>query len=301
MRVHRAAALCAAIAAGGVSLATLTAATGGGAATVSGNRGSAVQDARRLLARLVVPVGARRLARAPAGAGVIANPFPRPATPDITDVYAWWRVPGSPASVLTYIVSHTRHPTQGLPGSGSGAGPSWSSVQLEFPPVPGVLDSRLLVVKVVGLSHGVTAVRADGEVVWVIPRPASEQIPAGVHEVDVTRGRSGQLLAVSVTVTDPARVATIVSLIDALPTVQPYTMSCPSFGLSPVVTFTFRAKRHGPIVAQASQLASATEPTTGCDAMSFSIRGRPQTPLLGGARVVRTVQRLVGVQLALSP
>jgi hypothetical protein len=210
-------------------------------------------------------------------------------------------VPGTPASVLSDIVSHTRHPTQGLAGSGSGAGPSWSSVQLAFPPVPDVLDSRWLVVKVVGLSHGFTAVRADAEVVWVIPRPASERIPAEVGEVDVRRGRSGQLLAVSVTVTDPARVATIVSLIDSLPTVQPYTMSCPSFGISPVVTFTFRAKRHGPIVAQATQLASATDPTTGCDAMSFSIRGRPRAPLLGGAKVVRTVQRLLGVQLALSP
>jgi hypothetical protein len=200
-------------------------------------------------------------------------------------------------------MSHTAHPTGGLPGGGSSrSGPRWTSLQLEFSPEPGVLDARWLVIKVVGLRDGSTALRVDAEVVWVVPRPASEHIPGDVAEIDVTRGRSRQPPTVSLIVTNRATIVRIVSLINSLPTVQPYTLSCPALPADgPLVTITFRRTRGGQAIAEASELAAATEPTTGCDPMNLTLFGKPKTPLLDGAAAIRTVQRLLGVKHALAP
>jgi hypothetical protein len=157
-------------------------------------------------------------------------------------------------------------------------------------------------VKAIRLPDGTTLVRVDAQVVWVIPRPASERIPAGVREISVTRGPPHHTPTVSVAVTSPATITKIVTLVNSLPTAQPYTMSCPSWAPeTPVVTLTFRGSRHGQVLAQATQLATATEPTTECDAMGLTLHGKPQTPLLKGAAAIRTIQQLLGVQLALTP
>jgi hypothetical protein len=262
-----------------------------------------VREAHALLARVVLPVGAVRSAGPPQGAALIENRFPGLATTALADVHAYWRAPGPPRRVLAFIEAHTPHPTKGLAGSGGyRGGPTFFSLQFEFAPLPGVLDARWLVVKVIGLRDGTTAVRVDAEVVWVIPRPASEQIPADVGEIDVTRGHPGQPPAVSLTVTNPATITRIVALINSLPTVQPYALSCPSWPAdAPLVTLTFRTTPGGKVVAQASELATATEPTTGCDPMNLTLFGKQQTPLLDGAAAILTVQQLLGTKLTLTP
>jgi hypothetical protein len=91
-------------------------------------------------------------------------------------------------------------------------------------------------------------------------------------------------------------------MVDALGIIQPGAYSCPSEqGDAPVVTFTFRGSDEGTALASASEPASAREPTTSCNPMTFSIRGRPQTPLLGGAAVVGKAGRLLGVHLQTPP
>jgi hypothetical protein len=100
----------------------------------------------------------------------------------------------------------------------------------------------------------------------------------------------------------PGKIRALVAMVDALEIVQPRAYSCPNqlYG-APVVTFTFRAGDGGTALAAASQTASAREPTTPCDPMTFSIRGRSQTSLLGGAAVVRKAGRLLGVRLQTPP
>jgi hypothetical protein len=70
---------------------------------------------------------------------------------------------------------------------------------------------------------------------------------------------------------------------------------------APVATLTFRASRDGPVVARASQVANATEPTTSCDPMYLTLFGKEQTPLLEGVAAIRTIQELLRVQFALTP
>jgi hypothetical protein len=175
-------------------------------------------------------------------------------------------------------------------------------VGFSWPPVGRLLGIRQLLVQVTNLAGGGVGVRVDAQVQWIIPRPVSEQIPRGVHEIDVTRAAPGESPSLAVKVVSPHVIRVLVTMVDALGIVQPGAYACPALPVgAPVVTFTFRASDGGNVLASASELASAREPTTSCDPMTFSIRGRSQTPLLGGAAVVHAAGRLLGVHLQTPP
>jgi hypothetical protein len=284
------------------------AAGAGGAPSAASNRASAGADVRALLGRVILPAGAVRLSGQPPGGGAIDNPDPEQATPDIADVHAWWRVPGTLASVVAFEKAHA---PAGSSSAGSGGGTSLVTpgghataitafVAFAFPAQGAVLGSRMLIVKATALGAQSVAVRVDAQDVWEIPRSAAERIPAGVQEIDVARAIPGRPPTLSQSVTDPGKVARIVAMIDALPIVQPGTIACPMFVLNaPRVTFTFRASAGGRVLAQASQNV-VQGPTTSCDPMSLTIEGRSQTALLGGSGFLAAVGKLLGLALAAS-
>jgi hypothetical protein len=265
------------------------------------NRRAASRDDELLLGRLVLPAGARSSSREPAGGGpTLAGPFERVATPDVVDRRAWWVVPGRPASALAFIRAHLPAGSR-ISASGSGGGrgntTSWF-LQLQWPPITGVLQERALIVELVALPGGATGVRADAQDVWVIPRPAGERIPFAARVLEVAVARPHMRPSVSRTVTDMAEVSRIAATIDHLPTVQPGTINCPSLPVDgPLVTFTFRATLRGQVLAQASEAAWASEPTTACDPLRLTISGREQAALLGGASVIQEAQAMLGVSL----
>jgi hypothetical protein len=237
---------------------------------------------------------------------MLSRPVSRPAIPTtLVDEHTWWRVPGSAASVLAYTRAHV--PRGGkFRESGSQATRRGDIVSgydgIVWPPVDRLLGSRELLVQVTKLAGGGTGVRVDAQVQWIIPRPVSERIPRGVNEIDVARAVPGDAPSLEVKVVSQREIRALVAMVDALGIIQPGAYSCPSQqGDAPVVTFTFRASDEGTVLASASELASAREPTTSCDPMTFSIRGHPQTPLLGGAAVVGQAGRLLGVHLQTTP
>ena len=67
----------------------------------------------------------------------------------------------------------------------------------------------------------------------------------------------------------------------------------------PTVTFTFRAKAGGTVLAVASQNV-AQGPSGVCNPMRLSIDGRSQTPLLGGSAFLAATGKLLGLTLAAS-
>jgi hypothetical protein len=276
-------------------------------AIAAARRRRARADAKNLLSRVLLPIGAVELSQEPSGdGGALSRPITRPAgVPELVDEHAWWRVPGSAASALNYVGAH---PPRGgkltLSGSqGPIDGPPVSRfVGFSWPPVDKLLIGRQVLVDAVDLAGGGAGVRVDAQVEWIVPRPASERIPHGVHEIDVTRGAPGQSPSLSIKVIAAGQIRALVAMVDALEIVQPGAYSCPNRQPGAlVVTFTFRARDGGTVLATASQSASAREPTTSCDPMSFSIRGRSQTPLLGGAAVVHRAGRLLGVRLQTPP
>ena len=275
----------------------------GGAPSAASNRASAGRDVRTLLGRAVLPAGAVRLSGPPSGSSAIDNAGPQPATPDIADAHAWWRAPGTLASVVAFEKAHAPAGSSfsgtggALVNSGGRSRATWTDVQFAFPPQAGVLSSRTLIVKMTALGAHATAVRVDAQDVWEIPRSAAERIPAGVHDIDVSSAVPGKPPTLSQSVTDPTKVASIIKLIDALPIVQPGTIACPMILVNgPTVTFTFRASSGGRVLAHASQ-RFVLGPTTACDPMSLSIEGRQQTPLLGGSTFLGAVGKLLGLAL----
>lgn len=300
--------LIACLAAGVAGAATLAAAVDAApsrpAPTLAANQRAAKLDANRLLARLSLPAGATRLSAEPSGDGGELKPLPAlVATSAHFDVHAWWRVPGTEHATLEYVQAHPpAGATQYATGSGTNGqtGASELSVSFSWPGVPGVLRFRALTVTVTSLQGDVTGVLAEAESDWIVPRPAGEQIPAGVHEVDITSAKLRGPTTISLSVTKAATVHRIVSLIDAMPLAQPVTIACPALLTSGarVITLTFRAHAESPALAKATytDYRPLTAPSGQCTPVYFSVRGRPQGPLIGG-NFVKRLADILGVSL----
>src|SRR5581483_8253962 len=69
----------------------------------------------------------------------------------------------------------------------------------------------------------------------------------------------------------------------------------PNIPVAPTVTFSFRAQRDGPALAQARTLASG--PHGECPGVMFKLPGRAQQDLTAQTAFLRQAQRVLGVAL----
>jgi hypothetical protein len=255
--------------AGGAAAAVMV-----GARSASTNRDAARTDAAALLSRLRLPPGAIKVTSNPPGAGAaLAHAFDAPATPNLVDEHGWWVVPMTPASLLAFV-ERQRPRGSRLEQSGFGSkGPQM--VGYGWPARLGVLSTRWLVIEVVALANGSTALRVDAQVVWITPRPASERIPAGVDRLTVSVVRARRSIQGPVTVTARNRIRRARSLVDGLPLAQPGVSACPvDLGITVRLTFYGRSNR---------PLAVAGVDPGGCQNVSLTIRGRGQGLLTSAA------------------
>jgi hypothetical protein len=251
----------------------------------------AVADANAILASFAVPTGAQQLPAAPTVEdGVLKSPAKTAGTPDLVDKAEWWIAPGAPQSVLAWEAAHLPDRFS-KPGTGAGSGPgfrTWSLIA-SLPGLPGVLDSRELVVTAVQ-DGDKTAIRVDAEVAWQAARPASEKVPAAAKAVtvslDLGLNQGDRKPPKPVTITDQATVRKLTALINGLALFPPGAFNCPAdFGGTLVLTF-----RAGPGTAA---LAVATAHLSGCDGVGFTIGGTSQPELAGsgtdgGAAILKT-------------
>jgi hypothetical protein len=249
------------------------------AAHTASPRQRADADAARIIADFPRPPGAVRT-------GLIAlldNPAVGIGTSDVATATRWWRVPGQPRAVLSWISAHLPSGFT-VAGSGSATFRNSSGALIEsqgdafaLSPVPGVLPQRQLVVTAMP-DRGQTALRTDAQVAWLPARPAAERIPPGVQAVTVTpvfglnpdprRDR----LDHAFTVTDRAQVARIVALANGLTSFPPGARPCPAdFGGA--MRIAFLARPGGRV------LARFTAQYGGCGAVSVSIGGKSQPAL----------------------
>lgn len=244
------------------------------------NEMAAQADAASLLSDLSLPSGATQSSVEPAGEdSVLAHPGSGPpATPNAIDTSAWWLIPAAPPAVLAYIEAH--RPAESMPAStGTGStgtnGTKYEVTTYALPQVAGVLDTRQIVIELVRLPDGSTGLRADAQVVWVTPRPPSEQIPPGTRQLRVSVKSSikgNKPKQRPLTLTSPRRLREIVALINALPAAQPGIRSCPAdFGIGIRLAFYPAHK--------ATPLAVATIDPYGCQGVQLTIRGHREPPL----------------------
>jgi hypothetical protein len=256
----------------------------------------AESKATALLAGVALPAGATPTTSASGDqTGSLARIRARTAS-NVTAAHRTWTVPESAASAAAFLRAHPVPGTKLLTDSEATSGPVFSARELP----PGLSAGRIGITVVAESPHA-AVIHADVAVTWVVPRPASEVVPAGARVVDIYRGKPGHAPGISLKVTDP-QLTKIRTLIDALPTVQPGTVHCPIQvpGLAQV-SFVFRDHEGGQALAVASEPADVVAPTTACDPLSFSIGASAQTPLLGGAPLLRKVSRIIGHRLWLPP
>jgi hypothetical protein len=185
--------------------------------TSADNKRTAERDTAQLLQRLVLPSGAVGLAREPRGDGGLLRQSDSIPSGLLVDRHRLWLVHEPLGKVVAFL---RHHPPRGgrMSGSGSSGGtgiPANAATTFSFPALAGRISLRALEVDLVALPHHRTGVRADAQDIWIVPRRASEKVPAAVRVVGVRTSRA------HVRVTAPAKVQRIVRRLDAPPIVQP--------------------------------------------------------------------------------
>jgi hypothetical protein len=181
------------------------------------------------------------------------------------------------------------------------------SVPIIRPAIIGVANARTLSMSVVQLPNRTVGLAANVIASWATARPAGEVVPSGGRILDlrIYPDLHPNKTLFSHEVTNIKYVNEIASMIDGLPTDQEVT-NCPAILRLPgdhqppstSISFTFRATRRGPPLVRADVTASATLPPTGCNDMTFAVRGRIEPALLGGEAVIAAASRLLHVQLS---
>jgi hypothetical protein len=276
-------AVCAAMAVAGCAATHTTASQTGVSRTP---RERAIADAAAILKAFAVPPGARRLQQAP---NALRAPITTLVSTTLVDDVSFWRAPGKPQAVLAWEQAHL--PRRFTPGDEDFGPPSWDR-EFSLSPVPGVLNTRDLVVEVTGTGNGQTALRVDAQVSWQLPRPASERVPSAARVVTIAQvpslGPHARRPAEPVTVTGPAVVRRLVALVDnlRLSTIGPGA-SCPA-AVGGGIRLAFLAR------AGAVPLAVAEGPAA-CGTVQFSAMGKRQPALQITGAFIPQILKLAGL------
>lgn len=270
---------------GGGAAPAVSAAT---APTAASNQAFAQMEAARLLGQVPLPAGATPASGDASVSGTLGySSSGEPATADGVDYHRFWTLPGDPQTQIRWIKDH---PPAGArimsTGVGGSPGAQTWSVTFEFPAVPGRTSDELLGVGMADAKGGGTAMRADGTVVWLIPRPANEVVPPGTRKVAVFIQRLGRRAIPVNTVTASAKVQRLVEFIDSLDLEQPGARSCPGNELVLDV----------PEPAVPRGLGSQTARAGGRGRLRWAVVLDPRTPPAGAERKYEPCQRALELQ-----
>jgi hypothetical protein len=250
-------------------------------------------DTAAILASFTPPPGAVRLSQAPGGVGgVLDHADGYPMALHLIDEGAWWRVPATPMGVLDYARAHlpARFKLQGMswgaippadrphgPGAPSLPPSPYQRAGYEFDVRGGLpsLEIAQLLVDAARSASGQTYVRVDAQLAWTPARAPSELVPAAAKVITITAQPDMNAPAqfpAPFTVTDPAKVAKIIALLDSLTIDSSGVHGCP-LESGRGISLAFLARAGGPA------LATATETIPACLGVSFTIGGHRQPRL----------------------
>jgi len=207
----------------------------------------------------------------PQGQAIVLKYIADSGSPNGIDKAGFWQGKGDPQQVLAWTASHvgrshtdagliTNLPTPGQPET------VWEHVYI-LPPVPAVEDTRELTVEVADAGNGQAAIRVDAQVTWLPAREASETVPAAATAVTlrvIPDPNLNRKPPRPVTVTSPAAVRRIISMVNSLPVFPPGPRECgPGGGAALVLTFL--------AAPQGRVLATAFVNTGGCEEVFFTV------------------------------
>jgi hypothetical protein len=256
----------------------------------SGTRAEAAALARQLLARLILPSGARRLPQTPLPPALAGSWFAGAEVTPSLDQYELFALAQPMNAAAAFLAAHVP-PGLGDGGTGGASGPGGPTLQdvtyLDHQLPAGIVSAQL-VLSVVPSSGG-SLLRADAQVIWYPPRTAAEYIdPARYHALTITVSvGGGRSHTVHKVVTSQPFIARLADLLNRLPAEPLGTFGCPAIFAEYQVAFS--ASPHSrPVV-----VISFNE--TGCGGAGITVNGRTQSALEDNGRLAALVDQMVKV------
>ena len=255
----------------------------------AGTRAEATALARRMLSRIRLPVGARRLHEVPVP-GALRDPALWVGGVAALDEHLLFRL-RQPMRVVA--VAWRKHPPTGmiLASTGDEGAPSGvRSMMVSYTPrsLPAGIYAAQLVLTVTPARKGGSLARADGQVIWSPPRSAAEHVdPSRYHALTITVAFADpRRHTLHKVVTSHAAIARLAKALNRSP-VEPI-----GFANCPMIFATYRlvfaVSRHSrPVV-----VVTATQ--WPCLGAGIAVRGKSQPALADAALVVATADRLLG-------
>jgi hypothetical protein len=242
--------------------------------TAAGDKRTAAALAGRELGAVTLPRGAVAVTPAPGPAK--HSRLTPPGAPDLEtllDVHRDWSVRGQPASVIAFMTAHAPAGTK-VTGTGYSSGPGdfSQSVSLALRHLPAGVYAEGLTIDAGSDGANKSLLWVDSWAAWLLPRPASEQIPAGIGAVTVLGDLGNRAYPVA-TITAPDQVAALVGLVNRQQREQPGVTSCP-FWVSPLIDLRFRRAAATPVLARVAE--------DGCYGLHVALGGRVQPELDDG-------------------
>ncbi|MDE3131921.1 MAG: hypothetical protein KGL16_12280 [Acidobacteriota bacterium] len=280
-----------------------------GETQLQANKAVTRRDARQLLSLLRLPHAVTRSAARPRVGGTLVGERSASGT-FWSGAQAYWTTDAHPQNIISYVEAH-RPKGSTMQGWGSGTGPGASSsleVRFTWSALAARAYNRTLTVSVVSAPGSRSAIVAQSQSYWIVPRPRSERVPAGVRTIAITlRLGSGQFGATDMrrseyVLRQASRVAALVNDFDRLPIEQPGAVIACALMLSngPSLSLAFR-RASGDTVANATVRVSpgrnGASGSYSCDPITFTIGSRQQTPLTSGTFVKR-IARLIGANIS---
>jgi hypothetical protein len=159
---------------------------------------------------------------------------------------------------------------------------------LKRPDLGGVLSDRLLTLKVAQLPGAQTGLRADGEVLWLVP---PVRLPPGAQVLRITAHLVGPFHRIvrTVILRSASQIGTITRLINAGREARPsfLPVRCPAAFGSVLLTFYRRARL--------PPLARATIAAGGCARLTVEVPGRLPVPRNRPPQLLRLLEPVLGL------
>jgi hypothetical protein len=239
------------------------------ASSFAANERIARDFAKRQLGSLRLPAGSVRRPTDPAP-GRLAHPQNPLGIEHLVDRHRFWRVPGTPASLLVWLRRHSPRGTRlALSGTEGRQGVAYLWTRgYSYRVLPLGIYQAELDLAIAAARGGETAVRVDSYAAGLVPRPRWERVPPSVTRVRIrVTGADGDHSYPLASVTSPARVDWLSRLFNGAQIVQPGVfIGCPMItGAMPLLRFRFLA-------AGGAELAHAAE--VACGGLKFAVGGR---------------------------
>lgn len=256
----------------------------------AGNRPEAAALARKMLSKLRLPAGARRLPATPVPQALRQPSLWALATASL-DIHHLYEVPQPMQSVAAMLTAHVPAGTS-LAVTGQSGGPTGvtsEDVSYEARSLPAGVDMAQLALTVVPDSSGGSLVRADAQVTWYPPRPAAEYVdPAGFHVLTIAVTiYNPRLHTIRKVVTSPAAIRRLADVLDRSRVNPGRTISCPVIFAEYRIAFAVSGTSPPAVVVTASRWP--------CEGAGVRVGGRLQPSLQDAAGVVAVADRLLGV------